>query len=1034
MITPTLIPCRRLFSLLAALLWSGILFTRSDVIVAAAPAPPASPRAAVTERPRLVLARYFYQIQADPRKPLPVAGVRNRDGGSAMITHPWEGVGPWASYDRVQWHRDQLIGLRAAGVDVLLPVYSGAAPDRTTYALKGLDCLVQAMKELSAERPAGKERFVPTIGMYFDTGSMRRQYGAAPDLKTAEVQQTFYGMIREFFLHVPPEFRARVPLPAPDGEFPAGALVVLGSASAFKDLDGSFADTCARRFEREFHTGLVWLAAADFQARAPGLDGYLPVGAGQKSPAGARSWLHVARVRPGQDNTAIPGSTPTVESRMSGRTYIQGWLDALRSEPDWVLQDAWNSDTDGTGIAPTHEFGLQFADLSRAGMGQLKLRADYAANFVRVSVPRVLAPRGLCQVEVVVQNVGRRGWGFDNRAGLSYRWYRDGRPAGDPGPLVTAGDVPPAETKRFSIGVTAPIAAGKPLPDGDYELRLDMVAAFPPTALRAPDTAKPDAARAAAGKRTAEDLQWFADAGSLPCRVPVHIGEPPKLALTWLDTSLPTMVKSGENYTVTVRLRNDGSATWRKEAGAGIGYRWRRAGTYLHDGPADRDEVISEGIRTTLPADVPPGAVIVLPVTVRVVGAGDRPLPVWDLKQPWTYQLEWDLYDGSNWASAAQGAGWGPRTVPAGTGGASWEPAPGRREVVEVLDSDPGPRFLGTGLPGEVTAGSTVTTKVGLRNSGPDTWSPLHEHVVYHWYYFDGTEAVWSGGAARLPGPVASGETVVLPELAIRAPDTPGPMYLVLDLKRGDTYASTTLNTRSGDIWVQPVSVVGGEMLPVSLAALFDTDGISLDTNRADGDLDGEGHTLPAEALPPYVLRPGSGSPSITNTVYPCGLWTRPLDKADKDHIPFRYPEKREGQKNSIHCAGQRIELPVGPRRAVHLLATSTAPDTTGTVTFVYRDGSTRERSLTMSSWTEGPRHDEHVAFTCLHRHQRDGDEPAVRAYLYHYTLKPDSGKPLAAIILPQSPAMKLFALTLEGGPPPAPPAGDSGINVIPKP
>jgi hypothetical protein len=977
----------------------------------------AAPQPSAGGSPRLVLARYFYRVQGDPRKPLPETGVRNRDGSSAMVTHPWEGVGPWYSYDRVQWHREQLAGLRAGGIDVILPVYTGAAADRATSALKGLDCLVQAMKELSVERPGGKERFYPRIGLYLDTAGMTRQYGSPPDLKAEEVQRTFYGMIREFFLHVPPEFRASVPRRAPSRESPGCAVVVLGGASAFKDLDGSFVEYCSRRFAQEFHSGIVWLAAADFQARAPGLDGYLPAGAGQKSPADPRAWLRVARVRPGYDNTATAGATATIESRMSGRTYIQGWLDALRSEPDWVLLDAWDGDADGTGIAASNEFGLQFIDLTRAGMGQLKLRTDYAASFLRVTPPAALAPRGLCQMEAVVQNVGRKGWGFDNRAGLSYRWYRDGRPAGDPGPMVAAGDVPPGESKRFTIGVTSPMAGGRPLPEGEYELRLDMVAAFPPTALRSPTAGRADAAKpSGVGERTAETLRWFAETGTPPYSAAVRVGAPAKLAPTWLDTALPTMVQTGESYTVTVRLRNDGSATWSKADGAGIGYRWRRVGTYLHDGPADLDEVSGpEGIRTALPADVPPGAQIAVPVTVRVVGNGDRPLPVWDLKQPWIYQLEWDFYDGSGWASAAQG-----RT---------------RREAVEVLALDPGPFFLGTGLPAEVTAGSTVTTKVGLRNAGPDSWSPLRDRLVYHWYHFDGTEAVWSAGDARLPNLVAPGETVILPEVQIRAPDAAGPMYLVLDLKRGDTVSSTTLNTRGIDIWVQPITVVGREMLPISLAALFDLDGVTLDTNRSDGDLDGEGHTLPAELLPPYVSRPPNGSASITTAVYPCGLWTHRLaEHAKKDGVVFRYPDKREGQKNAIRCAGQRIELPDGPRRAVHLLATATGPDATGTATLVYRDGSTRERELKMSTWTEGPKHGEHVAFTCLHRHQRDGDEPTVRTYLYHYTLTPDSGKPLTAIILPQSPAMKLFALTLEGGPPPAAPAPDTGLKVIPLP
>ena len=56
-------------------------------------------------------------------------------------------------------------------------------------------------------------RDYPLVGMYFDTSSVAAQLGETPDMKTEEARRTFYGMIREFYLHVPPEFRATVPLP-----------------------------------------------------------------------------------------------------------------------------------------------------------------------------------------------------------------------------------------------------------------------------------------------------------------------------------------------------------------------------------------------------------------------------------------------------------------------------------------------------------------------------------------------------------------------------------------------------------------------------------------------------------------------------------------------------------------------------------------------------------------------------------------------------------------------------------------------------
>ena len=157
--------------------------------------------------------------------------------------HPWEGLGPWFSYDRTQWHKNQLPLLRACGVDVLLPVYRGDTASRAAYAIKGLDCLSQALKELRQEReqPHIRGRDYPLVGMYFDTGSVETQLGAPPDMKTEEARRTFYGMVREFFLHIPPEFRATVPLPperarAQTARFPAASSPRGPRTSSFSPL------------------------------------------------------------------------------------------------------------------------------------------------------------------------------------------------------------------------------------------------------------------------------------------------------------------------------------------------------------------------------------------------------------------------------------------------------------------------------------------------------------------------------------------------------------------------------------------------------------------------------------------------------------------------------------------------------------------------------------------------------------------------------------------------------------------------------
>jgi hypothetical protein len=307
-----------------------------------------------------------------------------------------------------------------------------------------------------------------------------------------------------------------------------------------------------------------------------------------------------------------------------------------------------------------------------------------------------------------------------------------------------------------------------------------------------------------------------------------------------------------------------------------------------------------------------------------------------------------------------------------------------------------------------------------VRNTGPETWRLAETKLGYHWYYFDGAEAVWSAGTAPLPRDVPAGETVIVPDVAVRVPDYNGPMYLVFDLEVGGSYVSTLPGSRGADLLVLSTLISGGRHLPLDLTPIVDTDGISTLANRADGDLDGNGGTLPAELLPPYVLRPPLGTVPQQTNLYPCGLWDRLVGMKSSpqgpvtDAVTFRFPDKREHSMNVVSCAGQRIQLSTGPVTALHLLGCATAPDAAGSFTIVFKDGTSAQLPLTMSLWTAPPHHGEHIAFASPRRHTPRGDDPVGGAYLNHYTLYLEGAKPLAAIVLPQNRSMKVFAITVE--------------------
>lgn len=86
------------------------------------------------------------------------------------------------------------------------------------------------------------------------------------------------------------------------------------------------------------------------------------------------------------------------------------------------------------------------------------------------------------------------------------------------------------------------------------------------------------------------------------------------------------------------------------------------------------------------------------------------------------------------------------------------------------------------------------------------------------------------------------------------------------------------------------------QMMQATVALPFNTDVISFDTNREDGNLN-DGQSLPAELLPSTV---------------------------ESEDIRFTIGNKTDGEKNAVSCEGQTIALPAGNYTKLYLLATGT--------------------------------------------------------------------------------------------------------------
>lgn len=192
----------------------------------------------------------------------------------------------------------------------------------------------------------------------------------------------------------------------------------------------------------------------------------------------------------------------------------------------------------------------------------------------------------------------------------------------------------------------------------------------------------------------------------------------------------------------------------------------------------------------------------------------------------------------------------------------------------------------------------------------------------------------------------------------------------------------------------------------------FDCRAISTNANRQDGDIDGEGHSLPSEQLPEIV---------------------------ESEGVQFRTGPRRYRQKNAVVCRGQRIELPPGPWTRVYALAAAVGGD--GDASRQKCAGSTirigdREERFRVPSYTGfvGQWHDRvvngayetdpakfrpafvrraDVAWTCSHRHsgKSNADEAYQCTYLFKigWDLRPGE----KSIVLPDDSSLRVFAVTV---------------------
>jgi hypothetical protein len=940
----------------------------------------------------LIMARYAYHYQADPRKAAPVMGVTRGNGSTALAHHPLEGVGPWFSYDRADWHRGQLRELRRAGIDVILPEYRGDARSRQTYADKGLRVLVSALQTL---RQTNQD--YPLVALYLDTTSLTEMFGGdRPDLKQPVVQAALYGMIRDFYQTVPAPFRSQVTLARNAGSGGGIAYpIFLSSAGAFKDVDNAFVDYVRGRFAQDFGgADLLVLGGSDFKGKAA-LDGYFTETKEKGFQFDNSGWIKTASVGAGYDASfqeVSPGegaaSAVPFLPRRNGDTLRQNWKATIAQKPDWVLLDGWNDYDVGAEVAPTLETGYSAADITRQYARMYMGLVKRNVKFLWHNAPATMLAGRTYTVGIRAQNTGVEPWTTETPVGKNavasgvpvawaYRWLRNGALAGTGAATPLTDTVLGGQNVNGEISVTT-----TGLAPGAYTLEI-----------RAAEAQKKGASEAGLGD---------GGPGSV-LQAPVTVTDGadakvlPPYAAGVMSDDLPQFLETGSAYTANVTLRNEGTQTWRKAEGARVTLRLYRVAppeaaedTKSAQSVPREMLVVMPDTTAELAGDVAPGQTTTVRIVVPIVDTEGKPLPVWKQDDLWTYAARWEVAEGKTDAP------------PVGT----VTPA----QPISIVELDFGARFLSDSTPPVLPAERRLPVRMSLQNNGPQIWKKDQVRIGYHWYYQDGSELLWEDETTPITQDVAPGKTLTDTIVWVTAPPFDGTYTLVWDVKVGDTWASTLAATRPFENVTRSVQVRSGRLSFADLSKQFNLDGIADEDSPADGDIDGQGHTLPASLLPPFA----------TGAIVPSGMWL-PAERTGPDsphRISFRWGDKDLKSKNFIACKGQRVELGKANGRVatLHILAASTGKDAVSSLKLIFQEPTSQSEDLysfLVSRWDQPPTHGEEVAYLSRRLQTPTGAQSNAVA-LYHYAIKIKEPRNLVALQLPNAPDIKIAAITLE--------------------
>ncbi|MFL0268617.1 glycoside hydrolase family 38 C-terminal domain-containing protein [Candidatus Clostridium radicumherbarum] len=183
---------------------------------------------------------------------------------------------------------------------------------------------------------------------------------------------------------------------------------------------------------------------------------------------------------------------------------------------------------------------------------------------------------------------------------------------------------------------------------------------------------------------------------------------------------------------------------------------------------------------------------------------------------------------------------------------------------------------------------------------------------------------------------------------------------------------------------------------PVDLATYYNLDGMSFDSNRKDGNLNGNGETYSADLMP---------------------------DKVTSEDVTFNVGPKADGNKNIVQATGQTIETAnAGKHQYLFMLGNSTAGVGIGEFKVNYTDGTSSTRTFSFAGWQDTVGYAQKtyikdtIGLNLSHTHTPNGNTFDIDNNLYVYKMVLDSSKTIKNITLPDSKAIKIAAMSFVDG------------------